>query len=143
MIKKIKQEKNESNFDSSYNSKGFEENKFRQALNNKNMKYEEEKNSWNSPNSKNLTPSGIHKNITSTQNDNSFLNFLENNSFVKLNRKNLNKEKPQKELVIPIISQVTNIKKELILNDNFLVLNYEKINDLDLGKIKIYKFLFI
>jgi len=66
--------------------------------------------------------------------ENSFLNFLENNSFVKMNKKNLQNQNTKKELILPISNKDNNIKKDLIFNENQLILNYQRINDLEEGK---------
>lgn len=142
MNKSIKEEANESKLFSSLNSKGFEEAKFRRALKGRKTAYEEAKNCSNSPNSKLKSPQNSKNRTNSNNKENSFINFLENNSFVKLNRKKLRKDKPQKELIIPITTnKQTNIQKELIFNDNQLVLNYQKINELDSGINKIIIFI--
>jgi len=127
------EDENESKFASSMNSKGFEEIKFSNALKNKRFGCEEVKNSNFSPNSNCKSPQAS-KNITNSLNvENSFLNFLENNSFVKMNKKILKNEKPNKELIIPITKKQTNIQKELIFNENQIVLNHQKIDDLNPG----------
>jgi hypothetical protein len=67
--------------------------------------------------------------------DNSFLNFLENNSFVKMNKNNFKNQNTKNELILAISNKDNNIKKDLIFNENQLILNYQKINDLEEGKL--------
>lgn len=121
-------------------SRGFELSHFKKNLKEKLSNFDDGK--YSSFRSRLKSPSDI-KNKTNSQNknsnfsnsnNNSFLNFLENNNFVKNNKKNLNKKEIETELIIPISNNVkTNIQKELIFNENQLLLNHEKINKLDAG----------
>ena len=93
---------------------------------------EKGKNNYNrtSPNKTNRT------NRSNKTEDNSLLNLVENNSFVKMNKKNLHLQShdTKKELILPINNKQNYIKKDLIFNENQLILNYQKINELEEGK---------
>lgn len=123
----------------------FEESKikkvhFQSNNNNENNQIEEEKNFEISRNSKFRNNSEKKKrnnltlNRTNRTEENSFFNFLENNSFVKMNKKNLQNPNAQKDLIVPVTNKQNVIKKDLIFNENQLILNYQKINELDEGK---------
>ena len=124
------------------NSRGFdEENKFRRKLSRKNVKFEEEERNSSQLNSKykseesknNKRNNNINNNFNT--NSSSIFNFMDNNTFVKLNKNKLKTSPNKKDLVVPLIRQKTSIKKELIFNNNQLILNYRRIIELNQGNL--------